>query len=360
MIGVIVLAVMLIAGIVSMMNSIPLSIRTIYSYSRHYTGVTPRGLTSEVPKIMERFEAESPVEIDRMIVARNSFTEVTSIVGGWPFVVLALTQDDMRYYVERMGGGEVDGRYPTEGEPGALISSPVARNLNLGIGDELLGPTNDEGYSAQSVKVTGILRSEEWVILCPIEYHTEHHFPPIDVLLVFAKNQADQAKLDRWAYEAFKGTRSRIFAYHLLEEDTAKMFSILYKILNIVIGTLVVVITIMMGMLMSIFQAQRMQEFGLLQALGWSRKILLRRSLMETALTVLIGWILGGVIAYAMLTLVKVQLMDPKAFAIDPLDKGAYLYTIPVPVAILVIGALTLVLRLKRSDPVSIVERRLV
>src|SRR5690606_16374543 len=120
--------------------------------------------------------------------------------------------------------------YPAAGEAGAVISSPVARNLNLKLGGELLGPTKPEGYSEKSVLVTGILDSEERIILCPIEYHQEHHFPPIDVLLVFAKDPAEQDRLDRWANEAFMGSRSRIFAYYLLEEDTAQMFSILYKI----------------------------------------------------------------------------------------------------------------------------------
>ena len=54
--GVIVLAVLLVGGIVSMIDSIPLSIRTIYNYSRHSLGISPRGdpgLTAQMRAVCE-------------------------------------------------------------------------------------------------------------------------------------------------------------------------------------------------------------------------------------------------------------------------------------------------------------------
>jgi hypothetical protein len=64
------------------------------------------------------------------------------------------------------------------------------------------------------------------------------------------------------------------------------MFSILYRILDVVIGTLVLVITFMMGMLMNIYQSQRLVEFGLLQAIGYTKKQLFARVFAETAIVI--------------------------------------------------------------------------
>jgi len=192
------------------------------------------------------------------------------------------------------------------------------------------------------------------------EYVKANHFPDVDVMLAFAKNLTDQEKLDRWAEDAFKGERAQIFAYHQLEKQTDEMFSILYKILNVVIGTLVLVITLMMGMLINIYLSQRIVEFGLLQALGYTKGQLLARVMRETVSVVLIGWLLGVGSAYLLLLLTKRILMDPKAFALNPLDIGAFLYTVPIPLAILVVATLTVVGRFKKFDPVSVVERRLV
>lgn len=356
----IVLAVMLIASIVALMNSIPLSIKTIYGYSRHYLGVTPRGDAARTPVIRATIEQESPVRLDRVMTARGSNIQVKSIVGKWPFVILALSPQDIEYYIKRMGGGKLEGRLPEAGQPEVVVSEPLLRNLNRKLGDVLLKPDDPEAFSPNQVKIVGVLRSSEWLILAPIDYYRANHFPPVDVLVVFAGNDQDQKKLDKWAEERFRGENAMVFAYHILQKQTDETFHILYRILNVVISILVVVITIMMGMLINIYQSQRIQEFGLLQALGYTKRRLLGRTMAETSLVVIGGWLLGLGMAWLTLNLVNGQLMHPNAFMLDTFDFGAYAYTIPVPIAISLVAWLTLVRNFRKFDPVGIVERRLV
>jgi len=355
---VIVLSVALIAGIITLMNSIPLSIRTIYAYSKFYAGITPRGDPELTPKIREQILADSPVPIDRIITCRTTDTVVRSIVGKWPFVVLALEPADMQYYLQRLGGPKIEGRLPAEGVPEALVSEPMARNLGLKLGDDLLSPEKTEGYSPMHVKIVGIAQTQYWAAFIPIGYHAQHHFPPVDVLAVYARGPTEQKELDSWLLKTFKGDRARIFVYSELEKDTDEMFKILYRILNLVIGTLVAVITLVMALLMNIYQAQRVQEFGLLQALGYSKRAVLRRVFLENLLVVIGGWVLGVIVVHLALRLAYQVLMYPQAFALDVWDPGAYAYTAAVPVAILVAGAWTIYHRFKDFDPVGVVERR--
>src|SRR6185295_1335891 len=121
--------------------------------------------------------------------------------------------EDMRPYLERQGGGRLDGRWPSPGEPEALVSEPVARNLGKKIGDALLSPDDANNFSPKRVKIVGIVRMQPWIALMPIEYHRKYHFPPIDFLIVMAKDPAEQEKLDRWAFDRFKGQQARAFAY---------------------------------------------------------------------------------------------------------------------------------------------------
>lgn len=360
LVGVIVLAVLLIAGIVAIMDSIPLSIRTTYGYSKYYLGVTPRGNPALTPFLKQTIEKESPVPLAKTMVCRASDCEVKSIVGPWRFVVIALEQADMSVYFDRLGGGRIEGRWPKPGAAEAIISEPVARNLGKKMGDTLLGPEDTNNFSPNPVKIVGIAHMKPWMAIMPIEYHRKYHFPPIDLLIVTSKDVRDQDKLDRWAYEKFKGQQARVFAYFKLEEETTDMFKILYSILNVVIGMLVIVITMMMAMLMNIYQSQRLQEFGLLQALGYARGRLMRRVLLETALVMSGGWAIGLVVAYGLISVVKMVLFDPRAFMLDPLDTQAYLYTIPVPIVIFLAASWTISRRFKKFDPVGVVERRLV
>lgn len=360
LVAVIVLAVMLICAIVSLINSIPLSVRTIYQYSSLMMGVTPRGDAALTPKIREAIESEAPVEISRIATCRASLTEVRSIVGKWQFSVIAVGPQDMDFLLNRMEVQSLEGRKPKPGQPEAIISEPVSRNLGLKIGDALLTPDNQDAYSPMEVKIVGIAKTKHWFMFSDLDYYRANHFPPVDLLLVFAKNPAEQRELDTWALERFKGERTQILSYLEVEKNAAEMFKTLYRILDVVIGTLVTVITIMMGMLINIHLGQRTQEFALLQALGYTKNALIRRVVAETVAVILGGWFLGLLVAMGMLSIVDRLMMHPNAFALDITDQSALLYTIPVPLAILVAALLTLWNRFRTFDPVGVVERRLV
>lgn len=360
LVGVIVLAVMLITGIVALLNSIPLSIRTIYAYSKEFTGVTPRGDTTQTPILVDRILQLAPVPIERVIICRASGAMVRSIVGKWPFGVVGMAQQDMRFYLDRQHVSSIEGRLPAAGAPEALISEPVARNLNLKIGGTLSGPRVTDSYSQREVKVVGIAQTDRWIILDSIEYQKKYHFPPVDLAMVFAHNAEDQEKLDAWTLAEFKGKRAQIFAYKQLDKDTNDQFKTLYKILNVVIASLVLVITLMMGLLINIYQSQRLVEFGLLQAIGYTKRALVRRVVLESVLVVFVGWLIGLAIAFGLLNIVNMLLMEPNAWAMKTADWLAFAYTAPAPLAILTVAILTVLWRFRSFDPVGVVERRLV
>lgn len=354
------LSVMLICGIVSLVNSIPFSIKTIYSHSKVYLGVTGRGDPKQVPELKKMIIEETPYTLEAISEIRGTDIVVKSIVGEWPFVILGLKPDDMKLLMSRSSVTRVDGRYPKPNEAAVIISEPVARNLDLKIGSVLLKPSDQDFYSPYEVKVVGIAQSTEWFAYIPYEYLAKNHFPPIDALIVLTKNPADQPKLDAWVTKRVEGLNARTFSYAEIEESANTMFSILYKILNVIIATLVLVITLMMSLLMNIYLSQRIQEFGLLQALGYTRGSILKRVFTETGILVLFGWVAGLGLAYLLLNLVRAQLLYPQAFAMAQFDRTAYLSTIPVPVAIFAMSILTILAKFRRFDPVSIVERRLI
>lgn len=358
LIGVILLAVMLVCGIVAMMNSIPHSIRTIYSYSKEFVAVTPRGDPTMTPKIVAKIKTESPVPVERIILCRATGIMVMSIVGKWPFVNIGLKPEDAKFYLETMGVSRISGRMPKPGAAEVLISRPVAVNLRKSIGDALQKPTDQENYSPAFVGIVGIAETDKWLVVGDYTYQKVNHFPPVDGVLAFAADRSRQDELDRWTYEAFKGERASVLAFFDLDRDTELMFRTLYRILNVVIATLVLVITIMMGMLINIYTGQRLIEFGLLQALGYTKTALLRRVAFETVIIVITGWFLGVASSIGLLVAVDHSLMRPNAFAFMVFDDGAFGYTLPIPIAILAVALATVALKFRRFDPVAIVERR--
>ncbi len=360
LVGVIILAVMLIAGIVALIDSITYSIQTIYSYSANFLGVSPRGDITGTPWIKSDVITGTPVPLERIVVCRAAGTQVNSIVGKWPFAVLGMRRPDTMFWLKRLQTTSIDGRLPDKGKPEMLVSEPVARNLHIHIGSVVLKPDSQDNYSPHPVKLVGIAHTDKWTMVADYDYLSENHLPPIDDLLFFAHNRADQIKLDNWAFKHFKGARAALFAYREIDKQTHEMFHTLFAILNVVITLLVIVITVMMGMLINIYQSQRLVEFGLLQALGYTKKQLLKRVLKESAVVVVLGWVLGVGLGYLLLLEVKRLMMDPNAYEVMLNDPVAFRYTLPVPIAIMLVATLTVYLRFRNFDPVSIVERRLV
>jgi hypothetical protein len=354
----IMLAVLLIAGIVSIIDSIPFSVYQVYGYSRYLTGVTPRGDMSLIPKLQELFK-NSPVHIEKEMVARTVVFNVNSIVGPWPFILHGVRYDEAEYLAKKVGLGRLRGRLPETGAAEAVISAPLARNLGLELGDILLGPNDEQSYSPKEVIVVGIYEGEEWLAMTSYDYIAKHHFPPVDVLMLTCQNQEDQRKLDAWTESALKGQRAMAYTYPSLVRDTEKNFTTLFQILNLAIGLLVVVITLMMGMLINIYLAQRTTEFGLLHALGFTRGSLIKRSYLEALLVVLFGWVAGVFLSYLFLLVIKHFVMDPRGYYIDPLGMKAYLYTLVVPISILVGGWFTVWNRFRSFDPIHVIERRI-
>jgi ABC-type lipoprotein release transport system permease subunit len=371
LVAVIMLAVLLVAAIIALIDSIPYSIRTIYDYSKEMVGVTPRGDPTATPKFVNEIKKGSPVPIGRVMFCRASSAQVQSIVGKWPYAVLGLERPDIEYFLQRQGSRGLQGRLPEPGRPEIIVSRPVAKNLGLVIDDPKAShaqraksivqrPENTDAYSPYPVKVVGIADTDRWLMVGSVEYMRANYFPPVDLALVFAKDRADQPKLDQWTLNHFKGRRAQIYAYSKVRKESDTMFDTLFKILNVVIGTLVIIITVMMAMLINIYQSQRLVEFGLLQAIGYTKRQILRRVLTETVLVVIGGWFLGLGMAVGALKVADIVLMSPKAFALEIFDAKAYLYTIPLPLCILIVAAGSVLLRFRRFDPVGVVERRLV
>lgn len=358
--AVILLAVLLIAGVVAIMDSIPYSIRTIYGYSRLLLFAGPRGESQLTQDIVRRFREQREVPVERIAVVRAAPTIVRSIVGKWPFAIIGFEQGDLPYALKRMGTTRLDGRLPMQGVAEAVVSEPVARNRGLKIGSVLMSPDDTDNFSPFPVKVVGIAQSREWFMFADKDYIRGNHFPPIDVVLVFAPNEADQVRLGAWARREFKGERVQLLSFYEVERDAKEMFRILYAILNVVIGILVSVIALMVAMLMNIHQGQRLVEFGLLQALGHTRRRLLARSLTEASLLVVVGWVLGVALSFGLLAAFKAILLDPQAFAMQVWNPQAVAYTVAVPAVVLLVACGTVVWRFRRFDPVGIVERRLV
>lgn len=352
----IVVSVALVASVVTLVNSIDLTVLTMYGYQRHLTVLTPRNALVVSDDIVEAVRRD-PLT-GEMYLTQPAFTVVKTIFGKMPFVVFGLSAEARVVVFDKCGLQLASGRLPADGRPEVVLHDDIARNRRLKLGDVVLKPDSEDSYAVVPVRLVGTLSGPVWFAITSDRFIRENFRVAPKGYLVFARDPRRQGELDRRLERIVDKARARIWTYAQLVRDTREALGSLYLIMSVVIGIVVFAIAFLTGMLTNIYFTQRLPEFATLHAIGYSRRGLLARVLGETALLCIAGWALGAVLTVAVLTCIKVWLMDPRGLLLDPFDLAAYRYTLPLPLTIAAFALIAVGARLRRFDPVSIIERR--
>jgi len=363
---VILLSVFLIASISSLANSIDRTILTIYGYTNYFTYVVPQRVTTRVPADQIDIVRKDP-RVDRVMEASLFFTNIRTVIGSLPFVVLGLSDDNRAYLMDRVGTRLIRGRMPAEGMPEAALSEPLAKNKHMKIGDVIAGPTDEGGIAGAPVPVrcVGILRGPVWIAVTTKTFCDMTFLAAPRSTIFTTKKPADLLTVNEELMPARHKTagklspsKAQVLSRQNLIMQVRDSLSTLFLIMGVVNLTVIFVIALMSGMLANIYFTQRLAEFAVLAAIGYQRTRLVGRIISETLLLTLFGWILGAIATYLFLGAFRESLFEPRGLFVDPLDPFAYRYTIPIPLSITFFAVATIAASLLRFDPVTISERR--
>ena len=95
-----------------------------------------------------------------------------------------------------------------------------------------------------------------------------------------------------------------------------------------------------------------------MNALGFGRLQLVWRVARESLFTTGAAWLLGLLGCTAILAYLQYGLYAPSGLRLDFFNPTPWLFTLPVPVAVLVVSAGAVGWALSQLDPVVIIERR--
>jgi ABC-type lipoprotein release transport system permease subunit len=354
---VIVVSVALVASIVTLVNSIDLTVLTMYGYQRHFSVITPRNALEVSEEVIQEIRKE-PL-IGKMYSAQPAFTVVKTVFGKMPFVVFGLSSDAREEIMRRCGLALAMGRLPCEGAPEVALSEEIARNRRLKLGDVVLEPNSEDSFSTVPMRLVGTFRGPVWLAMTSEKFiHDNFPVAPRGYLIT-ARDPRQQRALDRALDRRLDKSRARLWTYGQLIRETQEALSSLYLIMSIVIGIIVFAIAFLTGMLTNIYFTQRLPEFATLSAIGYQRGGLLLRVLGEIGVMCVLGWLLGSLLTVGILLSIKGFIMAPRGLLLDPYDLSAYQFTLPLPLAIATFSVFAIGRRLRQLDPVSIIERRI-
>lgn len=363
----IVLSVFLIASIVTVVNSIDLTVLTIYNYTKVFTPVLPR-IAAAVPGLdVVRVPPEVQAQIkktpnvDRMIETSGFFFNINTVFGPFPFVCFGVTDENRDYLLKRAGDSLVPGgRMPAPGQAEAVISEGLARNKKVKVGDIIASPLDAGTLVAApaDIKLVGILKGPTWMAFTSKKFTDEKLAAVPRSLLITTKNPADQSALGDTLFNTLPKFQVQVLSFNNLVKTLRKSLASLYLIMHLVNGTVIFVVALMAGMLSNIYFTQRISEFAVLAAIGLRRSTLVWHAVSETAILTTLGWLLGVAVNYVILSAMKGSVFEPRGMLINPADPYSYINTLPIPVFITLFAVATISYRLSHLDPVTIIERR--
>jgi hypothetical protein len=92
--------------------------------------------------------------------------------------------------------------------------------------------------------------------------------------------------------------------------------------------------------------------------LGHRRPWLVLRTVGETASVVAASWLIGAAVCMAGLIYVQAVVYVPMGLSLDLLNPAPWLFTLPMPLAVVAVGTGLVARMLSRLDLVAIIERR--
>jgi hypothetical protein len=161
----------------------------------------------------------------------------------------------------------------------------------------------------------------------------------------------------KWKLNADDVRFARLYTIKGWSRNCAKA-GFLFKFLAIADALVIGAVALMAGFLANIYFEQRLSEFGLLSAFGFRRERLARRVIVETGSLVVAGWLFGLALTWLLFRLFDKYYMEPQGLILAHLNVLALQYTLPTPIIVGIASLATVLLRLYRTDPIEIMERR--
>jgi ABC-type lipoprotein release transport system permease subunit len=328
-------------------------------YLQHVSVVLPGVGRTVDPSVTAQIKTHPSVR--RVIPAMRLDLMVTIPPTETVFTFYGVSENDLPALLDLYGVYVKEGRLPNPRSNEIVLSEAVALNRGLRLGDIVGRPVNELDTSIPTeMMVVGILGPRDrWIGFASYEYLANHELYSnrLGYLLV-VPTAGEKGELDDWLEKNVASTQTNVRTYDTqygeLQEATRGTL-LLFAGLESVIA---IIAAIALAVLNYIFFAQRREEFGVLHAMGRSRVWLILRAAVETISAVTAAWLLGAVVCVIGLVIAQTNIFGPKGVSLDFTNLAPWLFTLPIPIAVVIASAGVVAWLLFRLDPVSIIERR--
>src|SRR5712691_5732468 len=311
---------------------------------------------------LDKLVADSARIPGTAFVKRDAYSnlDIILLAGNAQFDLYGFDQPGMQQLLSLYGDTVVAGRLPKANASEIALSEEIARARNVWVGGKVGNNINELDRLPDAFTVVGIIQGPTRLGVIPLDYMTEHYLfeRRYQGLVVVPQPGHEQAVHDQLQKLA-AGTAFRLFDWPYIKLKIDSLIANLDAINTFLILLVTIVLSLVVGLLNNLFFRQRMNEFGLLAAVGYSRWGLIRRVAWESLGVSLAAWMIGVGLGVAVLSWFNVTFIVPHGLLMNVFDWNVLaLHTLPIPLMVFAFGMGTVAWQLLRLDPISIIERR--
>jgi ABC-type lipoprotein release transport system permease subunit len=331
--------------------------------------ISPKGLPLEATE-MAQIRAHPGVERVIPVTTISPLGLAMPVIrDDSPIETYGVTAEDMAYLVELYDLELAEGHLPRPNTNEIVIPWTAAKNRNLHVGDVVGDPDHpiypDAPTLPSELVVSGIFAQAEnpaqdvWLSFMSQEFVNSYRSDwGTDLSLIIVPKAGQKTTLDAWLESQIDGMRRIVLTYGNQEAWLQEAMNTALFTFSLMESIIALVAALALAGLNYIFVTQRQAEFGVLNALGFGRLQLVWRVARESLFTTGVAWLLGLLGCGVILVYLQYGLYAPSGLTIDFFNPTPWLFTLPVPVAVLAVSAGAVAWALSRLDPVTVIERR--
>ena len=290
------------------------------------------------------------------------YTVINNIFGTTSGYVAFMDEADIGEIFDDYSLTVTEGRLPQENSYELIMHEDMLKNKGLSVGDTF-GSAVDDGEPIEGTyTITGAFSGNSYMAFGTKSFkQKELEELGLDFknttfgLLVTPKTDLDamNTMLDTMSHdEAAAMTLS--YAQKTLKDNVSSI--------KFLMGVIVIVIAVSISAAVCIVLEttynDRMEEFGILYAIGYKKSWLFRNIIAEIVVLVFISWILGLILSYGVLSLVAKSVFEPMGQMLSIVSIQSLLYTIIVMVVFVVVTIFVTILKFAKKDLIAIIEMR--
>jgi len=361
---------------VGLLNSFLDNTLATVDFLTRYSLVVSLSAQSVEPAVVSQIRTQP--DVDQVIPTKVLEILVPSL-SEVPLQMMGVSEADAQYLMQVCGLRLKEGRLPTARTNEIALSHEVASALGLRLGDKIGRSINRDYYAniPTELVLAGILEGDPSASgatrvapgerqvgrsirtgFASYEYLDGHElYASQPSGLIVVPKQGHKAAVDNFLQNTIRSKQTNVMTYGQLLALLGDLQQTLLLLLGFVDCVVAFVMALVVAAINQIALTQRLEEFGLLHAIGQDKSRLVRRVTLETTVLAGIGWIVGLALAGLILVWLKTSVYEPGGLEMNLASLTPLWFTLPTPLAVIALGVWSVGRVLARLDAIAVIER---